>query len=109
MTLLLDTLAVAFTHVANLLEKRLHRLLDGILDALELALAHELVALRQARFLSGAPLPALLEHAISLVGEIVPEVATDRALAGDVERARELIASGRLVPDAPTWVPLYGE
>ena len=28
-TLLLDSVAVAFTHVLNLLEKRLHRLLDS--------------------------------------------------------------------------------
>jgi histidine ammonia-lyase len=176
LTLLLDTLAVAFTAVLSLLEKRLHRLLDsrfsglpdqlstdpgrqsgvvivhkqviglvaqarslaapagvhafdastgqedfeahtllaaaqldGILAALELALAYELVALRQARYLSGSPLPAPLERAISLVGEIVSEVDEDRALAGDVERVRELVASGRLVPDAPRWVPLYGE
>jgi histidine ammonia-lyase len=175
-TLLLDAVAVAFTHVLNLLEKRLHRLLDsrfsslpdqlsgdpgrqsgvvilhkqviglvaqartlaapasihaadastgqediqahtllaaaqldGILAALELSLAHELVALRQARFLAGSPLPVRLEAAVGQVADIVPGVAEDRALAGDVERARELVASGRLVPDAPRWVPLYGE
>jgi hypothetical protein len=39
----------------------------------------------------------------------VPEVPEDRALAGDVECARELVASGRLVPDAPAWFPLYGD
>ena len=175
-TLLLDSVAVAFTHVLNLLEKRLHRLLDsrfsglpdqltsdpgrqsgvvilhkqviglvaqartlaapasihaldastgqedfqahtmlaaqqldGVLAALELALAHELVALRQARFIAGAPLPAPLERAVSSVSEVVPPVVEDRALAADVERARGLVASGRLVPDAPAWFPLYGE
>jgi histidine ammonia-lyase len=175
-TLLLDAVAVAVAHVLNLLEKRLHRLLDsrfsglpdqlspdpgrqsgvvilhkqviglvaqaralaapasvhavdastgqediqahtllaaaqldGILVALELALAHELVALRQARFIGGSPLPLKLEAAVSQVAVVVPEVAEDRPLAGDVERARELVASGRLVPDAPSWVPLYGE
>ena len=164
LTLLLDATAIAFTQVVNLLEKRLHRLLDarfsrlpdqltpdpgrqsgvvvlhkqvigiaarartlaapasihvsdgstgqedfqthtllvaqqldGVLDALELALAHELVALRQARFLAGTPLSAPLETALAAVAEVVPEIAEDRALAGDVERCRELIASGRLI------------
>ena len=163
-TLLFDAVTVAFTQVLNLLEKRLHRLLDsrfsglpdqlapdpgrqsglvilhkqviglaaqartlaapatihaadasagqedfqahtilaarqldGVLAALELALGHELVALRQARFLTGVPLPAPLERAVAQVAEVVPEVAEDRALAADVERARELVASGRLV------------
>jgi histidine ammonia-lyase len=164
LTLLLDAAAVALTQVLNLLEKRLHRLLDarfsglpvqlardpgrqsglvilhkqvigiaagartlaapasihaadgstgqedfqahtllaatqldGVLSALELALAHELVALRQARFLAGAELPAPLEAAASLLAEVVPPVAEDRPLAGDVERLRDLVASGRLV------------
>jgi histidine ammonia-lyase len=70
---------------------------DGVLSALELALAHELVALRQARFLAGAELPAALEAAVSLLAEVVPPVAEDRSLAGDVERLRDLVASGRLV------------
>jgi histidine ammonia-lyase len=163
LVLLLDSAALAFTHVVNLLEKRLHRLLDarfsrlpdqltpdpgrqsgvvvlhkqvigiaarartlaapasihafdastgqedfqthtllaaqqldGVLDALELALAHELVALRQARFLAGADLPAPLERAVELVADVVPPVAEDRSLAGDVERCRELVSSGRL-------------
>ncbi|HUA49435.1 MAG TPA: aromatic amino acid lyase [Solirubrobacteraceae bacterium] len=71
--------------------------LDGVLDALELSLAHELVALRQARFLAGTPLPAPLEHAAALLSEIVPPVTEDRSLAGDVSEARELVASGRLI------------
>jgi len=162
--LLLDASATAFTQVVNLLEKRLHRLLDtrfselpdqltpdpgrqsgvvvlhkqvmgltaqarmlaapagihaidgstgqedfqthtllaahqldGILSVLELALAHELVALRQARFLAGAPLPAALEEAVALVSEIVAPVVEDRSLAEDVERCRRLVASGRLI------------
>jgi histidine ammonia-lyase len=164
LVLLLASAAVAFTQVVNLLEKRLHRLLDArfsklpdqltpepgrqsgvvvlhkqvigiaaqarmlaspagihvldgssgqedfqshtllaaeqldaVLSALELALAHELVALRQARFLGGAELPAPLEHATSLVAEVVAPVAQDRPLAGDVERVRALVASGRLI------------
>ena len=162
--MLIEATATAFTHVVNLLEKRLHRLLDarfsrlpdqltpdpgrqsgvvvlhkqaigiaahartlaapasihviegstgqedfqthtllaaqqldGVLAALELALAHELVALRQARFLAGAELPAPLEDAVSLIAEVVPPVGEDRSLADDVERARELVASGRLI------------
>jgi histidine ammonia-lyase len=73
------------------------RQLDGVLSSLELALAHELVALRQARLLAGAELPAPLEDAVSLVADVVPPVAEDRALAADVERARELVVSGRLI------------
>jgi histidine ammonia-lyase len=73
-----------------------HRL-DDLLSALELALAHELVALRQARFLAGVELPAPLEHAVSLVAEVVPPVVEDRSLASDVERVRDRVASGRLV------------
>jgi histidine ammonia-lyase len=164
LVLLFDATLVAFTQVVNLLEKRLHRLLDArfsglpdqltpdpgrqsgvvvlhkqviglaaqarrlaapagihviegstgqedvethtllaahqldeVLSTLELALAHELIALRQARFLAGAELPARLEHAASLVAEIVPPVVEDRSLADDVEHVRDLVASGRLV------------
>jgi histidine ammonia-lyase len=71
--------------------------LDDVLSLLELALAHELVALRQARFLAGAPLPAPLERPLASVAEVVPPVAEDRSLSGDVERVRDLVASGRLI------------
>jgi histidine ammonia-lyase len=71
--------------------------LDGVLSALELALAHELVALRQARFLGATALPAPLEHALTLVADVVAPVAEDRSLAGDIERVRDLLTSGRLV------------
>jgi histidine ammonia-lyase len=71
--------------------------LEDVLSALELALAHELVALRQARYLAGTALPAPLEEAIAIVADVVPPVAEDRSLAGDVERLRELVASARLV------------
>jgi histidine ammonia-lyase len=84
------------------------RQLDGVLSALELALAHELVALRQARFLAGSPLPVALERAASLLAAVVPEVTEDRGLAGDVLAARGLIVSGELIPEAPRWSPLYG-
>jgi histidine ammonia-lyase len=164
LVVLLDASAIAFTQVVNLLEKRLHRLLDtrfsglpdqltpdpgrqsglvtlhkqviglaaqartlaapatvhaadastgqediqthtllathqldGVLDALELALAYELVALRQARFLAGKPLGAPLEEPVSRVAAVMPPVAEDRSLAGDVARVRELVAAGELV------------
>jgi histidine ammonia-lyase len=164
LTLALDSTAIALTQVLNLLEKRLHRLLDsrfsglpdqltsdpgrqsgvvtvhkqviglvaqarglaapatihaldassgqediqaftllaasqldGVLDSLELGLAYELVALRQARFLSGVPLPAALEHAVSLVADGVPPVTEDRSLAGDALRVVELVRSGQLI------------
>jgi len=71
--------------------------LDDMLSALESALAHELVALRQARFLAGAELPAPLEAATSRLAEVVPPVTEDRSLAGDVERVRDLVLSGRLI------------
>ncbi len=71
--------------------------LDSVLSLLELALAHELVALRQARFLAAAALPAPLEAAVGLVAELVPPVTEDRSLAGDIERARDLVSSGRLI------------
>jgi histidine ammonia-lyase len=71
--------------------------LDGVLSSLELALAHELVALRQARFLADIELPAALEAAVGIVAELVPPVAEDRGLAGDIERVRELVSSGRLI------------
>ena len=167
-TLSLEAMAIAFVHVLNLAEKRLHRLLDGrfsglpeqlarqpgrysglvilhkqviglaaeaatlaspasiravdastgqedfqahtilvarrleqILDDLELALAYEFVALRQAHDLSGRNVPAPLEEALDALAEVVPEIAEDRPLADDVERVRGLIAAGALVPEAP--------
>ena len=52
------------------------------------------------------PLPPPLNRAVAVLGEVVPEILEDRALAGDIERARELITSGRLVPQAPRPEPL---
>jgi len=160
----LDLLAIAFAQLANLAEKRLHRLLDGrfsglpeqlaaepgrqtgasvlhkavvalcaenrllaapasatisdtsagqedvqalsplaadklrrLLANVELALAYELVALRQARHLHGRPLPAPLEAAAAQLGELVPPLADDRPLAPDVERVRALVCTGTLL------------
>jgi histidine ammonia-lyase len=172
-TLALEAMAIAFVHVLNLAEKRLHRLLDSrfsglpeqlarqpgrqsglvilhkqviglaaeaatlaspasiravdastgqedfqahtvlvarrlhqILDDLELGLACELVALRQAHDLSGRIVSGPLQDALGSLAEVVPEIAEDRSLADDVERVRGLIASGALVPEAPRSAPL---
>jgi len=163
-TFWLDTLAIAFAQLANLAEKRLHRLLDArfsglpeqlaaepgrhtgasvlhkavvalcaenrllaapasvttsdtsagqedfqaftllaadklrrLLDNVELGLAYELVALRQARHLHAGPLPTPLERAAAPLCELVPPVGEDRPLAPDVERVRELVRSGTLL------------
>jgi histidine ammonia-lyase len=80
--------------------------LEAILRHLELALAYELVALRQAHQLAGHAVAPPLQRALTAIAEVVPEIFEDRSLAGDVERVRELIASGKLVPQAPRWAPL---
>jgi histidine ammonia-lyase len=82
------------------------RRLDQILDDLELGLAYELVALRQAHDLSGRTVSGPLQDALGALTEVVPEIAEDRSLADDVERVRGLVASGKLVPDAPRSAPL---
>lgn len=164
LSLALDALAIAFTQVAALAEKRLHRLLDSrfsglpeqlstdlerghcglvalhkvvvglsaenrllaapasvhagdtssgqedfqaftalaadklgrLLDNLELALAYELVALRQARELSSRTLTPALAAVIDTVSSRIEAVPCDRSLAPDVELARRLIRSGEL-------------
>jgi len=85
------------------------RRLEQILDDLELGLAYELVALRQAHDLSGRAVPAPLQEAIGTVAEIVPEIAEDRSLADDVERVRGLIGSRALVPQAPRYAGLLAD
>jgi histidine ammonia-lyase len=77
------------------------RRLEQILDDLELALAYELVALRQADDLSGRAVPAPLRAVLDALAGVVPEITEDRPLADDVEQVRGLIASGALVPEAP--------
>jgi histidine ammonia-lyase len=161
----LDALAIAFAQLANLGEKRVHRLLDArfsgglpeqlsiapgratgaavlhkgivalcaenrmlaapasvnapdtsmgqedfqafeflaadklrrLLDNVELALAYELVALRQARFLRDEPLPGPLERVCELLAEAAEPLRADRPLGHDVERMRDLVRSGRLI------------
>jgi histidine ammonia-lyase len=160
----LDFLSIAFAQLANLAEKRLHRLLDArfsglpeqlavepgkqtgasvlhkavvalsaenrllaapasiaatdtsagqedfqafafvaadklrrLLDNVELGLAYELLALRQARSLRNEPLPEPLERAYGSLAAVVPALAEDRPLGPEVERVRELVRSGRLL------------
>ena len=80
----------AFTELAA---DKLRRLLDN----LELILAYELVALRQARELSSAAPHPALAASIDVAAAAIPAVVRDRGLAPDVERARELVRSGELV------------
>ncbi|HZC14208.1 MAG TPA: aromatic amino acid lyase [Thermoleophilaceae bacterium] len=71
--------------------------LGRLLDNLELILAYELVALRQARELSTADPPPALVAAIDLAAVDISPVVRDRPLAPDVERARKLLRSGVLI------------
>ena len=82
------------------------RQLGQILSDLELALAYELVTLRQAGDLAGRPLPPALHRALAAVAEVVPEIREDRSLAPDVQRVRDLFPEGTLAPYAPRWSPL---
>jgi histidine ammonia-lyase len=72
-------------------------MLGRLLDNLELILAYELVALRQARELSAAQPPPALAAAIDRAAVEIPPVVRDRPLAPDVERARELLRRGVLI------------
>lgn len=78
---------------AFLAAEKLRRLLDNV----ELALAYELVALRQARHLRGEPLPPPLERACALVAQIVEPLVDDRPLGPEVEHMRDLVRCGRLL------------
>jgi histidine ammonia-lyase len=69
--------------------------LERILDNLELIVAAELLAARQARELRGAPLPPRLE---AVVGRLdVEPVAADRSFSADLERLSALVRSGALL------------
>ena len=68
-----------------------------VLDALENALACELVALRQAAHLAETrPAGAPLRHVVQIVADAVPPIDRDRTLSADVLRARALVASGAI-------------
>jgi histidine ammonia-lyase len=83
----------AFTGLAA---DKLHRLLDN----LELTLAYELVALRQAHHFAGTTLPPALAAAMAAATAVLDPVDCDRSLAPDAERARELIRAGTLAAAA---------
>jgi histidine ammonia-lyase len=71
--------------------------LRAMLDNLELALACELVALRQAAHLRGRPLDALLlGRTIARLAEVVAPIDEDRTLSPDVERVAALLRAGEL-------------
>jgi histidine ammonia-lyase len=72
--------------------------LGWILDNVELMLAAELVAARQARHLRAAPLPPALEAPAARLAAAMEPVGEDRDLSGDLERMRALIRSGELSP-----------
>ena len=80
----------AFTGLAA---SKLTRLLDNV----ELALAYELVADRQAHALAAPDVPPRLATLIELLGAHLQPVTADRSLAPTVEQARMLIRSGALV------------
>lgn len=72
--------------------------LERILDNVELILASELLAIRQAHHLRDEPLPPRLEDAVGRLAAAVEPVEADRRLSGDIERLRELVRSGALSP-----------
>jgi histidine ammonia-lyase len=78
---------------ASLAGDKLARLLDNV----ELGLAYELIGLRQARAVRGAPLAPRLEQACGLLGTAVEPIHADRPLGPDIERVRELIRTGALI------------
>jgi len=71
--------------------------LERSLDALESALAYELVALRQAAFVRERPVSApALATILERLSERIDPVDDDRTLSGDVETARLLIREERV-------------
>src|SRR4029450_6627058 len=68
--------------------------LGRLLDNLELTLAYELVALRQARELSAVALSPALAAVIGTAASVLEPVPCDRSLSRDVERARRLVPAG---------------
>jgi histidine ammonia-lyase len=71
--------------------------LGRLLDNLELILAAELVAIRQARHVHAMPLPPRLEAVVERVAAAVAPVEEDRPLSDDIERVRALVHSGVLL------------
>jgi histidine ammonia-lyase len=78
---------------ASLAGDKLWRLLDNV----ELALAYELVALRQARAVRDAPLSPRLEGICLVLSSALEPIHDDRPLGPDVQRVRDLVRAGTLV------------
>jgi histidine ammonia-lyase len=74
--------------------------LGRLLDNLELALSHELVALRQACELSAGTLSPALAAVIDTAASGLEAVTCDRSLAPDVKQALSLLRSGELTAAA---------
>ena len=70
--------------------------LSALLDNVELILANELVADRQAHSLGARDLPPLLDAAITAIAEHVAPISGDRTLAPMVEAVRTVVRSGSL-------------
>ena len=71
--------------------------LGRLLDNLELILAAELVAIRQARHQRDTALPPPMEPVVERIAAVVDPVGEDRSLSDDIERARDLIRRGALL------------
>jgi histidine ammonia-lyase len=71
--------------------------LERILEGVELIVAAELLAARQARELRGTPLPPRMEAVVERL-EVAP-VTEDRSFTPDLERLHALIRSGRLLSE----------
>ncbi len=70
---------------------------DRLLDALEAALACELVALRQAAYLAAPrPVGEALSEVVATLALAVEPVERDRTLSDDVRRVRDLVAAGSI-------------
>ncbi len=69
--------------------------LERALDNIELIVAAELLAVRQARELRGEPLPPRLESVVERL-DVAP-VTEDRSFSGDLEHLRALVRSGTLL------------
>ena len=82
-----------FQAFAFLAAEKLRRLLDNV----ELALAYELLALRQAQSLRDGALPPPLANACEVLAATAEPLVDDRPLGPEVERVRELVRSGRLL------------
>ncbi len=78
--------------------------LATLLDNVELVLAYELVADRQADALGAPSVPPRLRPVVELLGARLEAVTADRSLAPTVEEARAILRTGALVRDGGAGV-----